>query len=77
MTAQKSTDQTPVRSTATTSVATRTTERKPWKKKTPVEVVLDQIEKVRDQVMAQEEALKLAKRQLQKLEDAKKLLESA
>jgi len=27
--------------------------------------------------MAQEEALKLAKRQLQKLEDAKKLLESA
>ena len=77
MTAQKSTDHTPARPTATTSVTTRTTERKPWKKKTPVEVVLDQIEKVRDQVTAQEEALKVAKRQLQKLEDAKKLLESA
>jgi hypothetical protein len=37
--------------------------------------VLDQIEKV--QVAAQEEALKTAKRQLQKLEDAKKILESA
>jgi hypothetical protein len=34
--------------------------------------VLDQIEKVRDQVAAQ-----TAKRQLQKLEDAKNLLESA
>ncbi len=77
MTAQKTADQAPARSIATTSVMTRTTERKPWKKKTPVEVVLDQIERVRDQVAAQEEALKTAKRQLQKLEEAKKLLESA
>jgi hypothetical protein len=55
----------------------RTAERKPWRKKTPVEVILGQIEKVREQVTAQEEALKTAKRQLQKLEEAKKLLESA
>lgn len=62
-----------VRPTATT---TRTTERKPWKKKTPVEVVLDQINKLRDQVTEQEEALKQAKKQLQKLEEARKVLET-
>ena len=76
MTAQKSTEPAHAR-TATPAVPTRTSERKPWKKKSPVEVVLDQIEKVRDQVTAQEETLKQAKRQLQKLEEAKKLLESA
>ena len=36
------------RSTTTTSGAQRATERKPWKKKTPVEVVLDQINRLRD-----------------------------
>ena len=77
MTAQKIADHAPARSIAATPVTTRATGRKPWKKKTPVEVVLDQIERVRDQVAAQEEALKTAKRQLQKLEEAKKLLESA
>ena len=50
--------------------------RKPWKKKTPVEVVLAQIEKVREDVNEQEERLKLSRRELQKLEEAKKLLES-
>jgi len=50
--------------------------RKPWKKKTPVEVVLDQIDRLRDQVAAQEESLKQAKRQLQKLEEARKVLEA-
>ena len=52
------------------------TDRKPWKKKTPVEVVLDQIDRVRDDVTKKEEELKLARRQLQKLEEARKLLES-
>jgi hypothetical protein len=41
-----------------------------------VEVVLDQINRVRDDVAKREEELKVARRQLQKLEDAKKLLES-
>ena len=52
-------------------------ERKPWKKKTPVDVVLDQINKLRDQVVRQEEELKLAKKQLQKLEEARKVLEAS
>ena len=52
------------------------TGRKPWKKKTPVEVVLDQIERVREAVAEREEELKAARRELQKLEEAKKLLEA-
>jgi hypothetical protein len=50
--------------------------RKPWKKRTPVEVVLDQIDRVRDDVAKREEELKHARRELQKLEEARKLLES-
>jgi len=53
-----------------------TTGRKPWKKRTPIEVVLDQIERVREDVAKREEELKSARRELQKLEEAKKLLES-
>lgn len=51
-------------------------ERKPWKKRTPIEVVLDQIDRVRDDVAKREEELKRARRELQKLEEARKLLES-
>jgi hypothetical protein len=77
MTAQKSQDQGSSRSsTATTAVTTSTTARKPWKKKTPVEIMLDQIEKIREGVAQKEEELKQAKRQLQKLEEARKVLES-
>jgi len=74
---QKQTDHVASRSsTATTDVTTSETTRKPWKKKTPVEVVLDQIDRLRDDVLKREEELKQAKRQLQKLEEAKKVLES-
>jgi hypothetical protein len=78
MTAQKATDH-PSRgaSTATSSVTTTSpTTRKPWKKKSPVDVVLDQINRLRDDVAAKEEELKQAKRQLQKLEEARKVLEA-
>jgi hypothetical protein len=78
MTAQKHTDQASSRSaTATTAVTTTLAGRKPWKKKTPVEIMLDQIEKIREGVTEKEEELKQAKRQLQKLEEARKVLESA
>ena len=78
MTAQKQSDQSSSRSsTAATAVTTSQTGRKPWKKKTPVEVVLDQINRLRDDVLAKEEELKQAKRQLQKLEEAKKVLEAS
>lgn len=68
----------PARSTNTAAPAARkAAERKPWKKKTPVEVVLDQINRLRDEVAAQEEALKQAKRQLAKLDEARKVLEAS
>jgi hypothetical protein len=51
-------------------------ERKPWVKKTPVEVVLNQIERLREGLVKKEEELKEAKRQLQKLEEVRKVLES-
>jgi hypothetical protein len=50
--------------------------RKPWKKKSPVEVVLNQIERLREGVVQKEEELKQTKRQLQKLEEVKKILEA-
>jgi hypothetical protein len=74
----KATDQASTRpSTATPSATTNSgPTRKPWKKKTPVDVVLDQINRLRDDVTAKEEELKHAKRQLQKLEEARKVLEA-
>jgi len=73
----KHTDQGSSRSSiATAPVPTAQAVRKPWKKKTPVDVVLDQINRLRDDVLEKEEELKLAKRQLQKLEEAKKVLEA-
>lgn len=54
-----------------------TKERKPWVKKTPVEVVLSQIERLREGLVQKEEELKQAKRQLQKLEEVRKILESS
>jgi predicted patatin/cPLA2 family phospholipase len=76
--AQKSADQSSSRSSTATTAVTRTTEatRKPWKKKTPVDVMLDQIDRLREDVQKKEEELKQAKRQMQKLEEARKILES-
>ena len=65
-------------SAARTAPATTSTQaqRKPWKKKTPVEVVLDQINRLREDVVEKEEELKAAKRQLEKLDQARKVLET-
>ena len=76
--APKHADQASARSTTATRSVTTTSQpsRKPWKKKTPTQVVLDQIDRLREDVGKKEEELKQAKRQLQKLEEAKKVLES-
>lgn len=42
-----------------------------------MDVVLDQIDRLRGDVTKKEEELKQAKRQLQKLEEAKKVLEAS
>ena len=49
--------------------------RKPWKKKSPVEVVLEQADKLKAEIAEAEEELKAKRRQLQKFEEAKKLFE--
>jgi len=51
-------------------------ERKPWKKKTPFEVVLEQGEKLKSEIAEIEEELKAKRRQLQKFEEAKKLFDA-
>lgn len=80
MTAAKSPDRDSSRSTTVTTAASASTGesgRKPWKKKSPVEVFIGQIDRLREEVQKKEEELKQAKRQLQKLEEARKVLESA
>ena len=49
--------------------------RKPWKKKTPVEVVLEQADKLKAEIAETEEGLKIKRKQLQKFEEARKLFE--
>jgi hypothetical protein len=50
--------------------------RKPWKKKTPIEVVLEQGDKLRQQIAERETELKEWKRHLQKLDEARKIFEA-
>ena len=52
-------------------------ERKPWKKKSPVEIVLEQADKLKAEIAELEEDLKAKRKQLQKFEEARKLFESA
>lgn len=51
--------------------------RKAWRKKTPVEVVLEQAEKLKAEIAEAEEDLKAKRRQLLKFEEAKKIFETA
>ena len=51
--------------------------RKPWKKKTAVEVVFEQTEKIRAEIKQKEEELKTLRDQLQKFEQARKIFEVA
>jgi hypothetical protein len=55
----------------------KTDTRKPWKKKTPVEVVLEQADKLKAEIAEAEEEIKAKKRQLQKFEEAKKIFEAS
>jgi hypothetical protein len=50
--------------------------RKPWVKRTPVEVVLEQIGKQEDRVASLREELAQEERELTKLQQARKVLEA-
>lgn len=77
MNTQKKSGETPARTSPPTTTTTTASGRQPWKKKTPVEIVLSQLNRQRDDVAKREEELREAKRQLEKLEAAKKVLEGA
>jgi hypothetical protein len=59
-----------------TTTAAPSTGRKPWVKKTPVDVVLEQIGKQEQKVADMREAITHEERELAKLQQAKKVLES-
>jgi hypothetical protein len=59
-----------------TSTATSTSSRKPWVKKTPVEIVLEQIGKQEEKVAGMRKELAREERELGKLQQAKKVLEA-
>ncbi len=50
--------------------------RKPWKKKTPIKVFLEQADKLRQHIAETESELKESRRQLQKMEEARKIFEA-
>jgi hypothetical protein len=55
--------------------ASQSGSRKPWKKKTPVQILLDQVDKLREEISKDEASLKQKREQLQKFEEARKLFE--
>ena len=67
----------PVQKTPDPKSPSAKSERKPWKKKSPIEVVLEQGEKLKAEIAEMEETLKAKRRQLQKFEEARKLFEGA
>ena len=77
MTAQKTTSPgTPAATPAAPSTATAISSRKPWIKKTPVEIVLEQIGKQEEKVVEMRKELAREERELTKLQQAKKVLEA-
>ena len=50
--------------------------RKPWKKRTPAEVVLAEEGKLREEIASMETELAVKKRQLQKFAEARKIFEA-
>lgn len=65
------------KATPTNPQAAGKSERKPWVKKSPVDVVLAQADKLKAEIAELEEELKAKKRQLEKFEQARKLFEAS
>ena len=72
---QKPTD--PKVTPARPPIAAGKPERKAWKKKTPVEVVLEQADKLKAEIAEMEEEVKAKRKQLQKFEEARKIFEAS
>lgn len=74
MTAEKKTDQATTPRSQTQTAASNT--RKPWIKKSTVDVVLEQIRKQEQKVADMEAAIKDERKELTKLQKAKEILEA-
>ena len=74
MTVAKKKGTTPTTSTPP-AASTGDRSRKPWKKKTPVQILLDQVDKLREEIKGDEEVLQQKREQLKKFEEASKLFE--
>lgn len=61
----------------TASAKVDSTGRRPWKKKSPVEVVLEQADKLKAEIAQTEEDLKAKRKQLAKFEEARKIFEAS
>jgi hypothetical protein len=61
---------------ASTTTSASSAGRRPWIKKTPVEVVLEQINKQAQKVAEMREAITREERELAKLQQAKRVLEA-
>ncbi|HEY2933126.1 MAG TPA: hypothetical protein VGK99_15395 [Acidobacteriota bacterium] len=59
------------------SAKAASTGRKPWKKRTPVEVVLEQADKLKQEIAQTEDDLKQKRKQLAKFEEARKIFETS
>ena len=66
---------TPASPITTPAAAASARPRKPWVKRTPVEIMLAQIDRLREDVATKKEEYEAAKRQLDKLETVRKALE--
>lgn len=66
----------PSESARPSTAPSKTAARKPWRKKTPVEIVLAETDKLRQDIVQREEELKGLRRQLQKFEEARKIFEA-
>ena len=67
----------PEPSSGKSSPGTSAADRKPWRKKTPVEVVLEQEKKLRQEIAEGEKDLQQKRLQLQKFEQARKIFEAS
>ncbi len=76
MTAAQKKTPTAASASRTSQAASGTTARKPWIRKSPVEIVLDQIRKQEERVAELQEQLDREKRDLERMQKAKDFFET-
>jgi len=67
----------PPKATPTQAVGASTSGRKPWVKKSPVDIVIEQVTKQEEKVSAMRTELQREERELAKLQQARKVLETS